>query len=472
MIFIVLVLGFLLRVIRLDQSLWLDESISVLAAKELPFWQYVTSYPIGDFHPPGYFGILWIWGRLFGFSEISVRMPSVILGVATIYLSYLLASRLFDKKVALYTTLLLTTAPLHVYYSQEARMYSFAAFAAVFSFLAFYNFINSSKINNLIVYTMSIVILLYSDYVTYLILPAQFLYLIFFYRNKIKQFILASVLSGLFFAPWLLIFPAQLQNGIQTAKDVPGWKAVVGDNSIKSILLVWVKTLIGRISFDNKQLYTGIVGFLSLGYLLALIKVIDKIDRKVYLLILWIAIPLLLAFSISFLTPILSYFRMLFIIPAFYILVAYGLTKYSHKLSFYLFILLICFNLIAVGLYFTNPNYQREDWKGAAKFLSQNANAQTITLFENNNLPAPYRYYQDTKVTADGALENFPANTKKDLKPIAKLVEDKNKVYLVEYLVDISDSKRLVQKELVNLNFKLKSTRNFNGVGFIYEYVR
>src|SRR5690348_14814461 len=98
MIYLILIFGFALRLIASNQSLWLDEAINVLAAKDLSFWQFVSSYPIGDFHPPLYFGILWVWSHLFGYNEIFLRLPSIFLGVGTIYVVYLLGKELFDKK--------------------------------------------------------------------------------------------------------------------------------------------------------------------------------------------------------------------------------------------------------------------------------------------------------------------------------------------------------------------------------------
>src|SRR5262249_8334985 len=53
-----------------------------------------------------------------------LRLPSVIFGVATIPVAFIIARRLFDFPTAVYTALLLAISPLHVYYSQEARMYA------------------------------------------------------------------------------------------------------------------------------------------------------------------------------------------------------------------------------------------------------------------------------------------------------------------------------------------------------------
>ena len=130
MIWLILFLALFFRFINLNQSLWWDEAINVVYAQTSDFWWFITKYPVGDFHPPGWFAILWVWGHLFGFSEIMVRMPSVILGAATVGLTFLLGKELFNRRVGFLSAFLLAIAPLHVYYSQEARMYVLAALAS------------------------------------------------------------------------------------------------------------------------------------------------------------------------------------------------------------------------------------------------------------------------------------------------------------------------------------------------------
>ena len=119
----ILALGLVLRVISLNQSLWLDEATSVLAASKLSYSAIIHQFSPGDFHPPAFYLLLKFWIDIFGSSEVAVRSLSVVFGVVTIYLVYSLTHKLFDNATALIAALLLATAPLHIYYSQEARMY-------------------------------------------------------------------------------------------------------------------------------------------------------------------------------------------------------------------------------------------------------------------------------------------------------------------------------------------------------------
>jgi 4-amino-4-deoxy-L-arabinose transferase-like glycosyltransferase len=122
------------RVVRLDfQPLWWDEGYSIFFATR-DFVTMLERTAI-DIHPPLYYALLQLWMIVAGKNAVAARLPSVIVGVATIPLLYALARELFpplsktgegkggDNRVALLAALLLALSPLHVYYSQEVRMY-------------------------------------------------------------------------------------------------------------------------------------------------------------------------------------------------------------------------------------------------------------------------------------------------------------------------------------------------------------
>ncbi|HEX7587409.1 MAG TPA: glycosyltransferase family 39 protein, partial [Anaerolineae bacterium] len=115
--------GLFLRVIQLDfQPLWWDEGYSLFfATRDLATLLERTAV---DIHPPLYYVLLKLWMMLAGQSETAVRLFSVAIGVAAIPLLYLLAIKLFaDRRIALIAALFLAISPLHIYYSQEVRMY-------------------------------------------------------------------------------------------------------------------------------------------------------------------------------------------------------------------------------------------------------------------------------------------------------------------------------------------------------------
>ncbi|OGE16962.1 hypothetical protein A3F00_02980 [Candidatus Daviesbacteria bacterium RIFCSPHIGHO2_12_FULL_37_11] len=471
MIWIILLAAFVLRLININQSLWLDEAINVLSSQNFSFWDMVTKYPVGDFHPPGYFALLWIWTRIGGIGEIWVRLPSVFFGVVTVWLVYLIGKEMFSKRVGMLGAFFMAIAPLHVYYSQEARMYSLVVFSVTLSFYFFWRLISRGDKGNLgdrIVYGMSNVLVLYSDYLIYLIIPSQLIFILLFRRDTLKRILIPLVFSLSVIIPWLFIFQKQLAIGTAAASALPGWANIVGGASAKELLLIPVKTFFGRVSIENNQIYTlaaGSVGFL---YGLLIFKGLKKLDNATKLLLCWISIPVSAAFFISFFIPVLSYFRMVFILPPVYLLLAKDVnTLRSRETPWKLGTGVICLiSLISLYAYYTNPKFQREDWRSAVKMVDELAIEDGLIVFENDNLPAPFIYYSKNKSPAMGGLNKVPAINEDDIKIIPNI----ENIYLFEYLVDITDPKRLLQKNIVRREYKEVETLNFNGVGFVRHY--
>jgi len=113
------------------RGLWVDEAISVRQAS-LPFGEMLADMRTTDVHPPLHHAVLWVTVRLFGTSELAVRLPSLLAGVALVPVMYKAGAAVYDRRTGLIAAALATVAPFCVWYSQEARMYSlFMLFAAL-----------------------------------------------------------------------------------------------------------------------------------------------------------------------------------------------------------------------------------------------------------------------------------------------------------------------------------------------------
>ena len=86
-----------------------------------------------EVHPPAYFYAMWPWTRSFGTSLRSLRMPSLLLGVATIALLYFVVAREFGGRAGLIAAALLCANGHHILWSDMARMYALACFLALLS---------------------------------------------------------------------------------------------------------------------------------------------------------------------------------------------------------------------------------------------------------------------------------------------------------------------------------------------------
>ena len=131
-ILILLIVATTLRFYRLTaQSFWADEGNSISLAQRSLY--LVTRGAAYDIHPPLYYYLLWGWIRIFGDGEFAVRALSAVLGVALVYVTWLLGRSLGDRRVGLVAGSLAAISPFQVYYSQEARMYVLAALLGALS---------------------------------------------------------------------------------------------------------------------------------------------------------------------------------------------------------------------------------------------------------------------------------------------------------------------------------------------------
>ena len=126
LLIIILLLALSLRAYHLDgQSLWADEGNSAaLAGRSLAQIAHDSAH---DIHPPLYYWLLHGWTGLLGTSEIALRSLSAALGLALVWLTYLVGRRLHGQATGLLAAFLAAVNPFQVYYSQEARMYTLLA---------------------------------------------------------------------------------------------------------------------------------------------------------------------------------------------------------------------------------------------------------------------------------------------------------------------------------------------------------
>ncbi|NCN22390.1 glycosyltransferase family 39 protein, partial [Candidatus Falkowbacteria bacterium] len=77
-IFFVFLLAFLIRLIGINQSLWLDEATTARVVQQYNYQEIITKFSPNDFHPPLYYLFMKFWTNIFGYSEVALRFPSII----------------------------------------------------------------------------------------------------------------------------------------------------------------------------------------------------------------------------------------------------------------------------------------------------------------------------------------------------------------------------------------------------------
>ncbi|AKM83677.1 hypothetical protein A2422_02265 [Candidatus Woesebacteria bacterium RIFOXYC1_FULL_31_51] len=447
-IFLILILSTVLRLVSINQSLWLDEAIGALVVKNMSYFDIFTKFSLADNHPPLYYLTLKLWTNYFGYSEIGLRSLSVLFGLGTIYLVY----KLTKSKMA---TLLIATAPLHIYYSQEARMYVMAGFLSI---LAVYLFIK----NKFLLLSLTICALIFTDYVPVFILPVFWIYAILTKKNLAwwKMFLLSHIpliLLGLFWEP---VFMFQSESGSRLLQTLPAWQNVAGGATLKQLILFWNKLILGRISFYPKQTYYGLILLSSIPFILSLKKSFKK-ENLIYWL--WFLVPPAIGFVVSFVFPAFIYFRFLFVVPAFYILVS----KTKSKL---LITLMLLVNLIGWGIYVTDKTQQRENWKEAVYFVESNLKTNEAIVLNYPEPFAPYKWYSTKGNKVISAADSISVNSELTKTKVSKLLQNYKGLYYFNYLEDLTDPNQIVRKELSGYGYKKSKTFSFNSVGEV-EYL-
>ena len=206
---LLLLLAFGLRVLRLDfQPLWWDEGYSVWFATN-PLGQMLSD-TASDIHPPLYYLLLHGWIALVGAFPEALRLFSVGIGVLTVAVTYRIGKYLFGARAGLLAAFLLVINPLHIYYSQEVRMYGLVALwmllASGFAIRLLRDGEGGTR-GAWIGYVIATVAALYTQYYAVFLPVGLSLYVLFnarYYRRRLLLWLSAQGVAALAFLPWVL----------------------------------------------------------------------------------------------------------------------------------------------------------------------------------------------------------------------------------------------------------------------------
>jgi len=463
-------LGLVLRLVLANQSLWLDEAASVIIAS-LPIKTLFQSLA-GDFHPPLYYLALKPWLNLAGKNELLLRLPGILIGTLTIPALFLLVRTVFVPRkkikfeIAHLAALLLSLNPLHIYYSQELRMYSLSALLATLSWYFLLKWLKKNQPKNLIFFIILTTVSFYTFYLSIFILISQWLYLSFFHKKKLKTFAIHHLIFVIFCLPWLPTLSNQLRGGGYLTKALPGWSALSGNLSLKSLILIPAKFSLGRITMLPKSLYYFGIG-LTLIFISLLLGLALRIKQSRPFLF-WLFIPLALGLIVSFFTPVLGYWRYVFLIPAFTTLLAIGIASLPKKMLSLNLSLLILLFLFSNLYFFSNPKFHRENWSSFAK-LVKDQKQETLILVNFPDAFAPLKFYlPQTKVfPTQSKLGQARSDIDEKLPP---LIDKYTTVYYLDYLSDLTSPTRPILTWLKRAGLKKRGEYQFEGLGAVYEY--
>ena len=456
-LFLIISLGLLLRIPMLNGSLWLDEAAQALESAR-PFSEQFKI--AADFQPPLFHYLLHFW-MIIGRSEWWMRLISVFAGLGTIALTYLIVRRLYDNRVAITASLLLATSPLHIFFSQELRPYSLAAFWAVLAWYALLNMRNKTK---WVIFVLASMAGLYTMYVYAFALIGQCLFVVLENKKNFKPLSKSLIIIALAGSVWLPFFREQLIVGGALKSDLPGWSEVVGYPFLKSLPLTIAKFFMGQVEIQSNPIRMLLILVPISIFLIASYKMLRYSKNR--FLIYWFWLPLLLVWIASLFIPILQPKRVLFLLPGLWMIIAIYINSLKRNFAVFLLPLFLALNFSFTCIAWKTNEYQREDWRGLIAVLEQNySGSDTKALFVFPESFAPWRWYSKGKIESVAIGEIYlDANTKLDL--------DRVKRYLLfDYLRSLTDPSEVVVKYLTDNGYREERTWDGGEVGFVRSFL-
>jgi mannosyltransferase len=358
-------LAAVLRFWRLrHQGFWFDEANT---SQEVHFTlgQMLTLLKHYESTPPLYYGVAWVWARIFGYGEAGLRSLSAACGVLVVPLSYALGRKLFSRRAGLITAALAATSPLLIWYSQEARAYELAVLLTGVSILAFVYAAEDSSRPALAVWVIASALAVATEYYAALVVVPEALWLIYRHRRE-RSLQVAIVALAAWSAPLLWFAVSQnatrhaswikhLPLGPRVAQIFPHF--LIGFGTPGGVALSWVAGVIAVIALVLLVVHArGTNGRPSRGALVAAGIVAGGIVLN----------ALLLAGGID---NLLTRNVIVLWLPA-ALLVAGGLAARRSGIAGVILAALLCGAGVAAAVgVAVDRKYQRPDWRPVARVL-------------------------------------------------------------------------------------------------------
>lgn len=382
--------AWLLRAARLAwQPLWWDEGYSIYFATEpLARMLWLTSH---DIHPPLYYALLHGWSLLTGgLTPQTSRLLSVLIGSLAIPSMAWAAALFFPRqwRVLTYSILLMLLNPMHLFYSQEVRMYGLAMVLGLLATACFWSAVQriDQRIDptwTLAWYVVFTTLSLYTLYYCALLVASHLCFAIWHYRGRLgnlRIWLVVWLISAAAYAPWLIYALPKLV-GYVAQKVVSD-----ADRPLSAGAYLWRHLwafAAGHISSESVVLQAfglaGVIG-LTVGLVLATRIFVRRravvifagdfaqIESPATVTALWVflLIPVLGAFALNLRLPFFpdGGERLLLItLPFLLLLLATACARTGAFGAAVLSCVLVA-NVAGMVIFYTAPRYTDEDYRG------------------------------------------------------------------------------------------------------------
>jgi mannosyltransferase len=420
-----------LRLSRLgDESFWLDEAFTwVFVTEKYTAVELLTILPSEDVHPPLYYLLMDGWVAVAGTSEAVMRLPSALFGIATVWLTYVVGAKLFDEWAGVGAAAVVGVSTFHLYYSQEARMYTLLVLLTLASYYFFVDLADGGATDRWTVpgYVLTSVLLLYTHVYGIFIVLAQNAYLVprlllagrewpvigraSATGTSLRGWLSVQSVVALLAAPWLLTlftrFPTISEGGCASITWIPEpCLSMVRKTIIRYFFYCGSADIYGFGIAGSPLCNVVYGGLTALALVLAVGGAVgigvkrsgkhDPTGPKTLMVLLWFLTPIVVPFVLSqVITPFLvTRYTIVASLPLF-LLLGKGVQTLRPLVPAGGRLLIVV--LLVVGLAAPLPTYYEEDqkrqWRGAVETVESTASDDALVLVSEPHVVAPYWYY-------------------------------------------------------------------------------
>jgi mannosyltransferase len=383
----IIVLGALaLRLVNLaGQSQWADEALSAAIARGPATAIIANQYR--SLQPPGYYLMLFYWRATFGDSDLALRLPSALLGAASVLAMFRLGRRLFSPATGFWAALVTALMPFHLFYSQETRMYSLVFLLSALAILSMARLWSESGRRDWLAYALVCLLGLYTHYFFTLVVVTLATYFVLRrLRSGVscswRAFVVVHLALLLTFMPLVLLLPGQLS---QANYD---WRSSEGLASLFVFPLqlstgLFLERTWGTLGF-GLVLALLIVGLLQAGGAL-LRREPARWSVALTLMSYWVPVGALLLISVLW-TPVMVTRLAMVAVPGLYIFLAWGASQpRERRFNAALLLLLLLVALRADVNWLFDPQYAKPDSRAAAHRLAELAGPDEPIIYTNDS---------------------------------------------------------------------------------------
>ena len=156
-----------------------------------------------ELNPPPFFGLTWVSTKVFGLSAESLKLVSLLVGISTIPLLYVLGRQVFGTLTGLVAAALGATSPFLIYYSTQARPYALMLWLVLVATLALLRAVRGSGRTWWAIYAVAVWAAAYTHFTSVFALAALFLWALVTQPQARRPLMLATAVAVAGYLPEL-----------------------------------------------------------------------------------------------------------------------------------------------------------------------------------------------------------------------------------------------------------------------------